>query len=121
MSTIRLSKVLKELNIGKDRAIQTLTAKGFVVEDNPNTKISDEQYHILLGEFEQDRSRKEKSEQVSLSVREEKETLRAEKEAIKHKEEVAAPAPAVEPEKPVAAPEPEPVVPVEEPTLSLKK
>jgi translation initiation factor IF-2 len=118
MSTIRLSKVLKELNIGKDRAIQTLTAKGFVVEDNPNTKISDEQYHILLGEFEQDRSRKEKSEQVSLSVREEKESLRAEKEAIKHKDEVVAPAPAVEPEKPVAAPEPEPVVkvPVPEPT-----
>ena len=115
MSTIRLSKVLKELNIGKDRAIQTLTAKGFVVEDNPNTKISDEQYHILLGEFEQDRSRKEKSEQVSLSVREEKETLRAEKEAIKHKDEVAAPAPAVEPEKPVAAPEPEPVVEVPAP------
>jgi translation initiation factor IF-2 len=111
MSTIRLSKVLKELNIGKDRAIQTLTAKGFEVEDNPNTKISDEQYQILLSEFEQDRSRKEKSEQVSLSVREEKESLRAEKEAIKHKEEVVAPPPPpVEPPKPVAKPEPSPVV-----------
>ena len=82
MSTIRLSKVLKELNIGLDRAVETLAEKGHEIENNRNTKISDDQYQILLGEFEQDRSRKEESEHVSQLVREEKEQLRAEKEAL---------------------------------------
>jgi translation initiation factor IF-2 len=87
MSTIRLSKVLKELNIGLDRAVETLAEKGHDIENNRNTKISDEQYQILLGEFEQDRSQKEESEHVSQLVREEKEHLRAEKEAQQQQHE----------------------------------
>lgn len=109
MSTIRLSKVLKELNIGLDRAIETLAAKGHEVENNRNTKISDDQYALLLAEFEQDRSRKEESEQVNQQVREEKEILRQEKEkelgikqpvASTTKVEKPEVKPAVEPEKP---------------------
>lgn len=122
MSTIRLSKVLKELNIGLDRAIETLANKGHEVENNRNTKISDEQYQILLSEFEQDRSRKEKSEQVNQLVREEKEIMRQEKEkeTVKLKEKVDPPAetPVVEKQP---EPTPEPVKEEEQPVVAEKE
>jgi translation initiation factor IF-2 len=141
MSTIRLSKVLKELNIGLDRAVETLAEKGHDIENNRNTKISDEQYQILLGEFEQDRSQKEESEHVSQLVREEKEHLRAEKEAqqqqhepqpeVKDDEAAATEETAQEPatteeEKPASTPVEEPIEkkeeePVEKKTVTEKE
>ncbi len=116
MGSIRLSKVLNDLNISLERAVEFLDQKGHQIEKNRNTKIDDVQFEILLKEFEQDRSRKEKSEQVSQLVREEKETLRAEKEAVRlrtlPKDEAPAPPPAAaapqvaveQPVKVVAAP-----------------
>ncbi len=105
MGSIRLSKVLKDLNISLDRAVDFLSQKGHDIENNRNTKIDDAQYDVLVKEFEQDRTRKEKSEQVSQLVREEKEVLRAEKEArlnpepAKPKVEPAAPKKEEEPAK----------------------
>jgi translation initiation factor IF-2 len=107
MGSIRLSKVLNELNISLDRAVEFLAGKGHEIENNRNTKITDDQYDLLVKAFEQDKTSKEKSEQISQQVREEKETLRAEKESVRKpeaapvKEAVAAP---VKPEV-VAAPE----------------
>jgi len=106
MSSIRISKVLSELNIGLDTAVDFLLSKGHEVEKNRNTKISDEQYAVLLGNFASDKSHKDQAESIISQKREEKATLLAEKQAA------AAPAP-VKPaavEAPVPAPvEPAPV------------
>ena len=41
--TIRLNKVTRDLNVGIQTAVDFLQKKGFSIESNPNTKISDEQ------------------------------------------------------------------------------
>ena len=45
--TVRLNKVLRELNISIDRATEFLKDKGVEIEKSPNTKISEE-IHMLL-------------------------------------------------------------------------
>ena len=47
--SIRLNKVLRELNISLDRVVDFLSTKGFQVEPRPTTKISEEIHNILLG------------------------------------------------------------------------
>ena len=46
---VRLSKVLRELNISIDRAIDFLESKSIQVEKRPTTKISSEVYELLFG------------------------------------------------------------------------
>ena len=48
---MRLSQVAKILNKGLSSVANTLSAKGFKVEINPNTKISTEQLEVLAKEF----------------------------------------------------------------------
>ncbi|MEL6303400.1 MAG: translation initiation factor IF-2 [Bacteroidota bacterium] len=74
--TIRLNKVLRELNISLDRAIDHLASKGHDVEARPTTKISDEVYQVLLDEFQTDKSKKVASKEVGEEKRKEKEALR---------------------------------------------
>ena len=59
--TIRLNKVLRELNISLDRAVEHLVKEGHEVEARPTTKISQEVYKVLLDEFETDKSKKDAS------------------------------------------------------------
>ena len=49
--TIRLSRIAKELNVGKDTLVECLKQHGHEVDSNPNTKINPEQYDILIREF----------------------------------------------------------------------
>ncbi|MEZ0541595.1 translation initiation factor IF-2 [Fibrella arboris] len=49
--SMRLSQVAKILNKGLSSVASTLSAKGFKVEINPNTKISTEQLEVLAKEF----------------------------------------------------------------------
>lgn len=60
--SIRLNKVTRDLNVGITTAAEFLQKKGFSVEANPNTKISDEQYELLVKEFSTDKEQKIKSE-----------------------------------------------------------
>ncbi len=60
--TIRLNKVTRDLNVGITTAVEFLQKKGFTVEPNPNTKITDEQYQMLVKEFSTDKDLKMKSE-----------------------------------------------------------
>mgnify|MGYP001819829134 CR=1 FL=1 len=75
-ATIRLNKVLRELNISLDRAVDYLTAQGHEVDARPTTKISNEIYQVLLEEFQTDKSKKVASKEVSEEKRKEKEALR---------------------------------------------
>jgi len=74
--TLRLNKVLRELNISLDRAVEHLSSKGYEIEARPTAKISDEVYNVLLDEFQTDKSKKVASKEVGEEKRKEKEALR---------------------------------------------
>lgn len=78
--TLRLNKVLRELNISLDRAVEYLSSKGFDVEARPTAKISGEIYQVLLDGFQTDKSKKVASLEVSEEKRKEKEAIRQELE-----------------------------------------
>ena len=61
---VRLSKVLRELNISLDRAVDFLNLKGIKIEARPTTKISNETYKLLLDNFDDDKSSKVESNEV---------------------------------------------------------
>ncbi|MGV3697097.1 translation initiation factor IF-2 [Flavobacterium sp.] len=77
---IRINKVLRELNISLERAVDYLKDKGIAIEASPNTKISDDVYAILCGQFAGDKGNKEASKGISEEIRKEKEALRVERE-----------------------------------------
>ncbi len=88
-ATIRLNKVLRELNISLDRAVDFLNAKGHDVEARPTTKISNEVYQVLLDEFQTDMSKKVASQEVGEEKRKEKEALRLQLEQEQEERRVA--------------------------------
>ena len=136
MSSVRLSKATKELNISLDRAVEELAGNGHEIPNNRNHKITDEQYQILRTAFADDLQRKKAAEEVSAQSKEEKEVLRGTSETVVEapapvvevkaepeapaepatpaEPEAAAPAPAAEPE--AAAPAPAPVAEPEAPS-----
>ncbi|MDA9217718.1 translation initiation factor IF-2 [Schleiferiaceae bacterium] len=127
MSSVRLSKATKELNISLDRAVEELAKHGHEIPNNRNHKITNDQYEVLMTAFADDLARKKRSEEVSQQVKEEKEILRGTKDTAAAPAEEAAPepapveeAPVVEapkeaaPEKPAPAPE---EVPAAAPTV----
>ena len=70
--TIRINKVLRELNISLDRAVEHLSEKGFQVEARPTAKISQKEYELLSDAFHTDRSKKEAPHDVFEEKRKEK-------------------------------------------------
>lgn len=78
--TLRLNKVLRELNISLERAVEFLSSKGFDVEARPTAKITGEIYQVLLDGFQTDKSKKVASLEVSEEKRKEKEAIRQELE-----------------------------------------
>ncbi|WP_281636388.1 translation initiation factor IF-2 [Flavobacterium marginilacus] len=77
---IRINKVLRELNISLERAVDYLKDKGIAIEANPNAKISDNEFNILQSQFAGDKGNKEASKEVGEEKRKEKEALRIERE-----------------------------------------
>ncbi|MEM5566663.1 translation initiation factor IF-2 [Psychroserpens sp. AS72] len=89
MAQTRLNKVLRELNISIDRAVDFLESKGVDIEKSPNTKISEEVYGILSGEFQTDANKKVASLEVSEAKLKEKEELREQRERELEEKEAA--------------------------------
>ena len=58
---IKLIQVQRKLNVGINTVVDFLHKKGFDVEDNPNTRISDEQYALLVKEFGKDLPKEDRS------------------------------------------------------------
>jgi len=93
MPAVRLNKVLRELNISIDRAIDFLESKGHEIEKRPTSKISEEVYGLLCSQFQSDADNKVASKEVAEAQIKEKEELRIKREAEleeinKKKEEV---------------------------------
>ncbi|MBU3820897.1 translation initiation factor IF-2 [Flavobacteriaceae bacterium XHP0103] len=78
--TVRLNKVLRELNISIDRATDFLKDQGIEIEKSPNTKISEEVHSLLSNEFQTDANKKVASLEVSEAKQKEKEVLREQRE-----------------------------------------
>ena len=87
---VRLNKVLSELNIGFETAVEFLKKKtelGEIKDDaTPNTKISDGQYEALVNEFSTDKAVKNKAEQLFIKKVKEKKA-----EKLEQKEKAVAP------------------------------
>ena len=69
---IRINKVLRELNISLERAVDYLKDKGIAIESNPNAKISEAEFGILQNQFAGDKGNKEASKEVGEEKRKEK-------------------------------------------------
>ena len=59
-----------------DRAVEQLAAHGFEIDARPTSKISEQEYQLLLDAFQTDRTKREASEEVSVEKRKEKEAIR---------------------------------------------
>ncbi|WKD85734.1 Translation initiation factor IF-2 [Polaribacter huanghezhanensis] len=79
--TMRLNKVLRELNISLDRAVEHLSKNGHEIDARPTTKISGDVYQVLLDGFQTDKTKKAASKEVGEEKRKEKEAIRLELEA----------------------------------------
>lgn len=66
----RLAKVALEFNVGVQTIMEFLNKNGFPV-DNPNAKIGQDAYNVLLKEFHLDKSEKQESMKISLSTKKE--------------------------------------------------
>ena len=125
--TIRLSKAVKEFNVGKDTIVEFLAKKGFQVDPSPNTKLTADMYSLLVKEYQGEKEVKNEAKKLgnlsykggSVSV---DSALQSQKVAEEedHEEIIIrsntisspvkkTPKPAPEPE-----PEPEPVIEVKE-------
>lgn len=63
---IKLIQIQRKLNVGFNTVIEFLHKNGFTIEDsNPNTRISDEQYALLVKEFGKDMPVKDKPREMS--------------------------------------------------------
>ena len=124
MADIRISKLLRQFNIGLDDLVDFLQKQGVEVDANPNAKVSEEHLPALNKQFGKDLELKQAADKVEVKITEileksgrkpsrdqadeeeepEQETIIKSNTFINAKKEVAEP----EPEVPVVTPEPEP-------------
>ena len=86
---IRLNKVLKELNISLDRAVEFLSSKKIEIDARPTTKIDQKIYDLLSNEFEEYKSEKNTLDKINIQKRKEikaKELLNQDIEIVKDTE-----------------------------------
>lgn len=75
LKTLRLNKVAKELNVGLGTLVDFLNSHGHKIENNPNAKIDEAQYALLLKEYQSEKITKEKSQKLNISVPKETVTI----------------------------------------------
>ena len=87
---VRLSKVAKEVNVSTGNIREFLAKKGFEIDSNPNVKLTEEQYVLVLKEFQSDKAISEKAQELKLeSVPKKNAAAAAEAEKAKPAETVA--------------------------------
>lgn len=62
----RLNQVARELNVGVATLVEHLAKKGHVVDSSPNTKLNEEQFALLLKEFESSASIKKEASELTI-------------------------------------------------------
>ncbi|MTI30781.1 translation initiation factor IF-2 [Xanthovirga aplysinae] len=66
---MRLSKVARELNVGKTTIIDFLATKGYDIENNPNAKINVEQFNMLSREFATSAQEKKEASELTIGTK----------------------------------------------------
>ncbi len=85
---IRLGQASRKLNVGHNTILEFLAKKGFTVENNPNTKLSAEQYAMLAKEYAASASEKLEASGLTIGTKHvENVTIEREKEAAKKRVE----------------------------------
>ncbi|MEL6412835.1 MAG: translation initiation factor IF-2 N-terminal domain-containing protein, partial [Bacteroidota bacterium] len=64
--TIRLSQAARKLNVGTATIVEHLAAKGFEVDNKPNTKIALEQFNMLVAAFSDAATDKEVAAELTI-------------------------------------------------------
>ncbi|MBR1889999.1 MAG: translation initiation factor IF-2 [Alloprevotella sp.] len=81
---IRLNKVIKECNVGFDTVVSFLQENGIELDSpNPNTKISDEAYELVLQKYKSDQQDRKEVESQRLSRQAEKQQEQQKKDVAK--------------------------------------
>ena len=122
---IKISKVIKDLNVGRQTIEEFLHKKGIEISANINAKIEDDVYEMLVKEFKPDMDLKSKSDKMATERQKEKAKQIA---AAKESHEIKTVIPGQKPKvlgkidleaagkpKPVVKPEPAPEVIEEKP------
>ena len=106
---IRISKVVKEFNIGIGTLTEFLKKKGIEVDASPNSKIPEEAYALVEKEFDKELQIKEESKKIILKVKEATSEEPPVQEATHEPEPKPTPKPTPKPApKPAATTAPEP-------------
>jgi len=90
MAEIRLSQAARKLNVGKDTILEFLSKKGHEVENNPNAKLTPEQFALLSKEYASSATEKLEASGLTIGTKHvENPAAEAEREAKKQAEEEA--------------------------------
>lgn len=116
MAKTKISKVAKDINVALPTVVEFLRKKGITVEDNPNARIDDDVYDLLVKEYAPDKAVKSQAAQV-LSERQKEKVKPATPEPADTKPAAPKPAPGLKvvghidltPKAP--APKPQPAAP----------
>ncbi len=142
MPKTKISKAAKDFNVSIATVVDFLQKKGISIDNNPNTKIDESAYDLLMMEYAPDRALKDKSDEVT-SSRKPAEKSKAEAATTPVSEPVAETHPTIGPKvvgkidldklgntEPAATPKEEPAKPqveevkakpkVEEPKVEVK-
>lgn len=100
--TQRLSKLARQFNVGIHTIVEFLHKKGYDVDSNPNTKVSEDAVQLLEMEYKTDITIKKESEKMNLkSQRPKKEVISMEPEEAEQQKEEPKSEPVAEKETPV--------------------
>jgi translation initiation factor IF-2 len=81
---IRLGQASRKLNVGHNTILEFLAKKGFTVENNPNAKLTPEQYAMLAKEYASSASEKLEASGLTIGTKHaENVTIEREKESVK--------------------------------------
>ena len=94
MPKTKISKAAKDFNVSIATVVEFLQKKGISIDNNPNTKIDESAYDLLVMEYAPDRALKNKSEEMTTSR---KSVEKPEEEAIPTPAAVAEPRPTIGP------------------------
>ena len=65
----RLGKAAIEFNVSTSNIVDFLFKKGFEIEDNGNTKLTQEMYSLIVAEYQKEKDIKERSSEIEIGFR----------------------------------------------------
>ena len=64
VKNIRLSKAAREFNVGTSTIVEFLAKKGQSIDPSPNTKLTPEQYALVVKEYQGEKEVKKNADQL---------------------------------------------------------